>query len=96
MAQQIFMEAHAANFEPVAADYPEGSTTRLFRYREALDFHMLAPVDTRGRLSRSLPAWIRRPVRRLLGREHAGPAPEGGAASLAGAPHPEPVGKPSI
>jgi hypothetical protein len=99
MAQQIFMEGHAANFEPVTADYPEGSTTRLFRYREALDFGRLEPVDTRGRLSRSLPAWIREPARRLLGREHAGPqagpAPEGGGASLAGAP-PEPVGKPSI
>jgi len=68
MAQKIFMEAQAAHFEPVAADYPVGSTTRLFRYRTALDFDRLAPVDTRGALSRTLPGWLRGPARRLLGR----------------------------
>ena len=68
MAQKIFMERHAAHFEPVDADYPEGSTTRLFRYRRALDFDRLAPVDTRGALSRALPEWIKAPARRLLGR----------------------------
>jgi hypothetical protein len=68
MAQKIFMERHAAHFEPIEADYPAGSTTRLFRYRKALDFDRLTPVETRGLLSRSLPEWIKAPARRLLGR----------------------------
>ena len=68
MAQKIFMERHAAHFEPLGLDYPEGSTTRLFRYRKALDFARLTPVDTRTALSRALPEWVKAPARRLLGR----------------------------